>query len=66
MNPKFPHVTVKLLGEDGNTFFILGAVMKAMHRAKVSEEDINTFRTEATSGNYDHLLQTVMSYVNIE
>ena len=66
MNPKFPHVTVKLLGEDGNAFFILGAVMKAMRRAKVSEEDINAFRTEATSGNYDHLLQTVMSYVNIE
>lgn len=40
MNPKFPHVTVKLLGEDGNAFFILGAVIKAMRRAKVSEEDI--------------------------
>lgn len=66
MNPKFPHVTVKLLGEDGNAFFILGAVMKAMRRAKVSEEDITKFREEATSGNYDHLLQTVMSYVNIE
>lgn len=63
---KYPHITVKLLGNDGNAFAILGNVSKAMKKANVDKEEIDTFMTEAMSGDYNHLLQTVMRYVNVE
>lgn len=61
--PRFPSVTVDLTGEDGNAFFILGRVRKALLRAGVDREDVDAFTAEATSGDYDHLLQTVMATV---
>ena len=62
---KCPNVKVKLLGEDGNAFSILGRVMREIRRANVSKEVIDEYRNEATSGDYDHLLQTTMRYVNV-
>ncbi|EIM63243.1 hypothetical protein [Desulfobacter postgatei] len=59
-------VKVKLIGEDGNAFHILGKVIKALQKAGYDKEFIQQFQDEATSGNYDHLLATVMEYVDIE
>jgi len=64
MSPKYPNVKVKLVGEDGNAFFIIGKVSSAMRKAGVSEDEVRQFRTEAMSGDYNHLLQTVMNWVN--
>ena len=64
--PKYPKVSVKLVGEDRNAFAILGRVLVAMRRAGVPEEQRNEFIAEATSGDYDHLLQTVMEYVIVD
>ena len=64
MEPKYPDITVKLVGEDGNAFAILGRILHAMRRAKVSEADQQLFQKEATSGDYDNLLQTCMNWVN--
>ncbi len=64
--PKYPQVTVKLVGTDGNAFAVLGATIKAMKRAGVPQSDIDAFRDEATSGDYDHLLGTVMQTVEVE
>lgn len=63
---KFPEVTVQLVGSDGNAFAIIGAVAKAMRRAGIEKAHIDSFILEATSGDYDHLLQTAMSTVNVE
>lgn len=63
---KFPNITVKLVGEDGNAFAILGRVRLAMKLAGVSSDDIDAFTKEATSGDYDHLLRTVMRWVETE
>ena len=63
--PKFPHVRVQLSGRDGNAFTVLGTVMKAMRRAGVPPEEVLAFMTEATAGDYDHLLQTAMATVDI-
>lgn len=57
---------VKLVGEDGNAFSIIGRTRLAMKRAHVPEETIKEFQTEAMSGDYDHLLQTVMKYVDVQ
>jgi len=63
---KFPEITVQLSGEDGNAFFVLGKVSKALKSNDVSKEDCDAFMGEATSGDYNHLLQTCMKWVNVE
>jgi len=63
---KYPKIHVKLVGEDGNAFSILGRVQGAMRRAKVPKDEIKAFQKEATSGDYDHLLATVMKWVDVD
>lgn len=41
---------------------IIARAGKAMQKAGWTKTQIIQFRQEATSGNYDHLLQTVMKY----
>ncbi len=36
-----------------------------MKQAGLSEEQRDEFQKEALSGNYDHLLQTCMKYVDV-
>jgi len=61
--------TVKLVGIDGNAFVILGTVSKAIKQfyTKQGEREkgarlAKEYQEEATSGDYDHLLQTTMKY----
>ncbi|MCS5531497.1 MAG: hypothetical protein NZ780_01650 [Candidatus Poseidoniales archaeon] len=63
--PKFPDVEVQLTGHDGNAFFILGKVKQALRRADASNEQLDEFYKDATSGDYDHLLQTCMKWVDV-
>jgi len=63
--PKYPNITVQLVGSDGNAFAILGKVSQAMRRAKVSPDEVKTFQDEATSGDYDNLLATCMKWVDV-
>jgi len=58
-----PHV--RLIGEDGNAFAIMGKVKKALIRAG-QEDKVEEYIKEATSGDYDHLLQVTMKYVEVE
>jgi hypothetical protein len=64
--PKHPEITVKLVGGDGNALAIIGSVVRAMRTARLTDEEIRQFRDEAMSGDYDHLLQTCMAWVEIE
>lgn len=64
--PKYPNIKVQLVGEDGNAFAILGSVRKAMRRANLLKSEMDAFTAEATSGDYDHLLQTCMKWVEVE
>lgn len=63
---KYPNVVVKLAGEDGNAFAIIGRVYKSLRRAGAPKEELERFVAEATAGNYDHLLYTVMQWVEVE
>ncbi len=63
---RYPEVKVKLVGEDGNAFSILGRVTKALRRDGVDEEIISEFVEEATAGDYDNLLRTVIEWVGEE
>ena len=61
-----PEVIVNLVREDGNAFSILVHVKRTLRRANVPQAEIDSFFTEATSGDYDHLLQTVMKWVTVK
>ena len=56
---------VKLLGEDGNAFHILGKAKKALENAGADDEFIKMFLEEVADGYYNHLLQTVMKYCKV-
>ncbi len=62
---KFPDVQVQLTGTDGNAFAIIGRVSRALKRAGHPESAVKEFQDEAMSGDYDHLLQTAMKYVDV-
>ena len=58
------NVKVKLVGTDGNAFAILGKVSGALKRE--GHPDLaKEFMKEAMSGDYNNLLRTAMSYVEI-
>lgn len=65
MEPRFPHVEVQLSNEDGNAFAVIGKTMKALRKADVEPDVISAFQDEAMSGNYDHVLATVMQTVTV-
>lgn len=65
MDVKFPDIEVQLTGEDGNAFSIIGKVQKAMRSAGCTSTEINEFTADATSGDYDHVLQTAMKTVEV-
>lgn len=62
---KHPDIEVQLSGTDGNSFVLIGRVARALKRGGVSPKVIEEFRTEATSGDRDHLLQTCMDWVDV-
>lgn len=64
--PKYPKINVRLVGEDGNAYAILGRVRAAMRRAGLSIDEIEAFTEEAMSGDYGNLLRTVMEWVSTD
>ena len=51
---------VRLVGEDGNAFAILGRCKRAADKAGWPQDRWESFQKKATSGDYDNLLRTVM------
>jgi hypothetical protein len=56
---------LKLVGNDGNAFAILGNAQRVARKAGWDKETIDSFIKEATSGDYDHLLQTCFKYFDV-
>lgn len=63
IEPKYPDIHVKLSGEDGNAFVILGRVDSALRKGGVDADTRKQFMDEAMAGDYDQLLQTCMKWV---
>jgi hypothetical protein len=55
-------VNLDLVGIDGNAYSIMGAFRRQARREGWSQEEINLVIEEAQSGDYDHLLATIVSY----
>lgn len=62
---KYPEITVKLTGKDGNAFAVMGAVRRALKQADVSADEVDEYTKQSTSGDYDNLLQVAMSWVTV-
>ena len=60
---KYPDIKVELSDQSGNAYAIIGRVRKAMKRAMLPTAEIEAFTDEATSDDYDHLLQVVIRTV---
>ena len=56
---------LRLVGEDGNAFAILGAAQRAARKAGWPKEMVEEMMNKAKSGDYDHLLQTMMEYFDV-
>lgn len=63
MEVKYPDITVKLIGEDGNVFYLIGIVSKALRRNKIDPADFT--QEVLTSKSYDEALQVMMKWVNV-
>lgn len=61
---RYPEIQVRLVGEDGNAFSIMGRVAAALKSAGVPKAEVDEYFAESTSGDYDHLLQTAMKWVS--
>lgn len=53
---------LRLLGKDGNAFAILAAARRV---ALANDMDWRKIEREAQSGDYDHLIQTMMKYFEV-
>ena len=70
---KYPNCTVSLAGVDGNAFAVMGAVTaelkrhlrdKGMEPPEIRKE-IEAFRNEAMSGDYQNLLNVCTEWVDV-
>lgn len=64
MKPKFD-IEVELSGEDGNAMSIIGRVRRALRKAGATEEQLKEFSDDAMSGDYNHVLQTCVKWVDV-
>ena len=55
-------VKLDLVGLDGNAFMLMGAFSKQARKEGWAQDEIKTVMDEAKSGDYNHLLTTLMSH----
>jgi hypothetical protein len=55
-------VNMNLVGLNDNAFFLLGAFQRQARRQGWSKEEIDFVINECKSGDYNHLLSTLMNY----
>jgi hypothetical protein len=60
------NVTVKLSGNDGNAFAIMGSVRNALKKAGATKEQLDQYTMDSMSGDYQNLLRVASRYVNIK
>lgn len=58
-------VTLQLVGLDGNAFALLGAFQRQARKEGWEQDEIKAVIDEATSGDYDHLLATLIEHTTV-
>ena len=62
---KYPNIRIDLSTQDGNAFAIIGACTLALKRNGLRNQ-VKPFIAEATSGDYDKVLRTVLAWFSVE
>lgn len=55
-------VNLQLVGLDGNAFSLMGAFSSQARREKWTKTEIDAVLEECMSGDYNHLLRTLMAH----
>ena len=55
-------ITLELVGLDGNAYSLMGAFKRQARIEKWTTEEIDEVLKECMSGDYNHLLATLMKY----
>jgi len=55
-------VNLELVGLDGNAFALMGAFRRQARKEGWNQEEIKEVLDECMSGDYDHLLSTLMEH----
>ncbi len=63
METDLPKVRMKLVGVDGNAFYLLGLFRSLARRQGWPESAIDEVLIEAKAGDYSHLLSTLMDHI---
>ncbi len=64
--PARPRPRVRLVGCDGNAYAVLGRALRALRDAGWSQQERDAFLDEATGGDHDQLLGTIMRHLDVE
>ena len=56
---------IQLIGVDGDAFSVMGIAVRALKSEGNDSEVVDAYQKEAMSGDYDHLLQTTMTYCEV-
>jgi len=59
-------VKMQLVGIDGNAFSIMGAFKSEARKQGWTNEEVSGVLKEAMSGDYNHLLATISSHVDMD
>jgi len=57
-------INLSLVGLDGNAFSLMGAFQRQARKEGWTSDEINQVMDECQSGDYNHLLSTLMDYCN--
>lgn len=60
-----PKLKINIEGEEGNEVVILGNAMMAWKNAKLPNEEWNKILKQATSSDYDNLIETMKKYFDV-
>jgi hypothetical protein len=62
---RYPDILVELIGTDGNAFALMGKVRRALKDNGVPATEIAEFTQACIGGDYNHLLSTIMDWVDV-
>lgn len=58
-------VDVQLTGHDGNAFAIMSRVSAALRKAGATKNELDEYRDDSMSGDYNNLLRVASEWVNV-
>lgn len=64
-NAKYPHIHVRLVGQNGNALNLIGLVKQGLREGGVSREECDVFMKEAMAGGYTNVLMTCTRWVTV-